>query len=308
MEDALFRLVVAFEVVTANKALDGFLLFARECLWYVHTDIDHQVAASASVSLNSRQSLASQAHGLTRLCAVLNFNLQIIALDGGDIYLTSKCCCWEVEQEIVYQIVTVSDKKLVVFLFNIYLDVTGNASAMAGITLSWYVDYHAFGYTSGDIDFYYFLTLGHTSATTMRTLVLDNLTLTLTGRTYTSFRTGEKRKRPFNIIKIGLNRDRDELYERINQRVLDMVGQGLEQEARAMLPYRELNALNTVGYKEMFLYFDGAIPLEEAVRQIQSNSRRYARKQLTWYKRDAEIMWFNPENVNEITNYIDSRL
>ena len=129
-----------------------------------------------------------------------------------------------------------------------------------------------------------------------------------TGRTYTSFRTGEKRKRPFNIIKIGLNRDRDELYERINQRVLDMMGLGLEQEARKMLPYRELNALNTVGYKEMFQYFDGAIPLEEAVRQIQSNSRRYARKQLTWYKRDAEILWFNPENVKEIINYIDSRL
>ena len=129
-----------------------------------------------------------------------------------------------------------------------------------------------------------------------------------TGKTYTSFRTGEKRKRPFNIIKIGLNRDRDELYERINLRVLDMIGQGLEQEARAMLPYRELNALNTVGYKEMFQYFDGAIPLEEAVRQIQSNSRRYARKQLTWYKRDAEILWFNPENVKEIINYIDSRL
>lgn len=129
-----------------------------------------------------------------------------------------------------------------------------------------------------------------------------------TGRTYTSFRTGEKRKRPFNIIKIGLNRDRDELYERINQRVLDMMGLGLEQEARNMLSYRDLNALNTVGYKEMFQYFDGAIPLEEAIRQIQSNSRRYARKQLTWYKRDAGIMWFNPENVNEITNYIDSRL
>ena len=129
-----------------------------------------------------------------------------------------------------------------------------------------------------------------------------------TGKTYTSFRTGEKRKRPFNIIKIGLNRDRDELYERINQRVLDMIGQGLEQEARAMLPHRELNALNTVGYKEMFQYFDGAIPLEEAIRQIQSNSRRYARKQLTWYKRDAEIKWFNPENVKEIINYIDFRL
>ena len=129
-----------------------------------------------------------------------------------------------------------------------------------------------------------------------------------TGRTYTSFRTGEKRKRSFNIIKIGLNRDRDELYERINQRVLDMIEHGLEQEARAMLPHRELNALNTVGYKEMFQYFDGAIPLEEAIRQIQSNSRRYARKQLTWYKRDAEMQWFAPENITEITNYIDSRL
>ena len=129
-----------------------------------------------------------------------------------------------------------------------------------------------------------------------------------TGRTYTSFRTGEKRKRPFNIIKIGLNRDRDELYERINQRVLDMIEQGLEQEAKAMLPHRDLNALNTVGYKEMFQYFDGAIPLEEAIRQIQSNSRRYARKQLTWYKRDTEMQWFNPENITEITNYIDSRL
>jgi tRNA dimethylallyltransferase len=87
-----------------------------------------------------------------------------------------------------------------------------------------------------------------------------------------------------------------------------MIEQGLEQEARAMLPYRELNALNTVGYKEMFQYFDGAIPLEEAIRQIQSNSRRYARKQLTWYKRDAEMQWFAPENITEITNYIDSRL
>lgn len=129
-----------------------------------------------------------------------------------------------------------------------------------------------------------------------------------TGKTYTSFRTGEKRQRPFKIIKIGLNRDRDELYERINQRVLEMMENGLEQEARNMLPYRELNALNTVGYKEMFQYFDGIIPIEEAVRQIQSNSRRYARKQLTWYKRDAEMQWFNPENVKDIINYIDLQL
>lgn len=129
-----------------------------------------------------------------------------------------------------------------------------------------------------------------------------------TGKTYTSFRTGEKRQRPFNIIKIGLNREREELFERINQRVLLMMEQGLEQEARSVLPYREHNSLNTVGYKEMFQYFDGAIPYEEAVRQIQSNSRRYAKKQLTWYKRDAEMLWFHPENIIKIIEYIDSRL
>lgn len=129
-----------------------------------------------------------------------------------------------------------------------------------------------------------------------------------TGNTYSSYRVGEKKIRPFRIIKIGLNRDRDELYERINARVLEMMEQGLEEEARKMLPFRTDNSLNTVGYKELFQYFDGIIPYEEAVRQIQSNTRRYARKQLTWYKRDAEMVWFHPENIKEIIKYIDSRL
>lgn len=129
-----------------------------------------------------------------------------------------------------------------------------------------------------------------------------------TGNTYSSYRVGEKKNRPFRIIKIGLNRDRDELYERINARVLEMMEQGLEEEARKMLPFRTDNSLNTVGYKELFQYFDGIIPYEEAVRQIQSNTRRYARKQLTWYKRDAEMVWFHPENIKEIIKYIDSRL
>lgn len=129
-----------------------------------------------------------------------------------------------------------------------------------------------------------------------------------TGNTYSSYRVGEKKKRSFGIIKIGLNRDRDELYERINARVIEMMHQGLEEEAKRMLPFRTENSLNTVGYKEMFQYFDGLIPYEEAVRQIQSNTRRYARKQLTWYKRDTEIVWFHPENIKEIIKYIDSRL
>lgn len=129
-----------------------------------------------------------------------------------------------------------------------------------------------------------------------------------TGNTYSSYRVGEKKILPFRIIKIGLNRDRDELYERINARVLEMMEQGLEEEARKMLPFRTDNSLNTVGYKELFQYFDGIIPYEEAVRQIQSNTRRYARKQFTWYKRDAEMVWFHPENIKEIIKYIDSQL
>lgn len=128
----------------------------------------------------------------------------------------------------------------------------------------------------------------------------------VSGTTYTSFRKGEKKKRPFNIIKIGLTREREELYNRINQRVLDMVQAGLTEEARSMMPYRSENALNTVGYKEMFKYFDGAIPFEEAVRQIQSNTRQYARKQLTWYKKDPFITWFNPDDIEAITKHIDT--
>lgn len=130
----------------------------------------------------------------------------------------------------------------------------------------------------------------------------------LTGKTYSSLRIGERKSRPFNIIKIGVTRPREELFARINQRVLEMVEQGLEKEARSVYHLRDLNSLNTVGYKEMFAYFDDKIPFEEAVRQIQSNTRHYAKKQLTWYKRDAEMAWFAPENVKEIIKYIDSRL
>lgn len=130
----------------------------------------------------------------------------------------------------------------------------------------------------------------------------------MTGRTYTSFRTNQIKRRPFNIIKIGLDRDREELYERINNRVLKMMEEGLEDEARVLYPLRGLNALNTVGYKELFAFFDGSINREEAVRQIQSNSRRYMRKQLTWFKHDEQIRWFHPDNIKEIINYLDCRL
>lgn len=143
----------------------------------------------------------------------------------------------------------------------------------------------------------------------------------ISGKPYSFFRTGTKKKRPFNVIKIGLTRDtvakvkrgqvimdHSELYDRINARVLEMMEQGLLEEARAVKHLRGLNALNTVGYKELFKYFDGDIPLEEAVRQIQSNSREYARKQLTWYKKDTEMKWFHPNQYDDIIDYIDLNL
>lgn len=127
-----------------------------------------------------------------------------------------------------------------------------------------------------------------------------------TGRTYTSFRSNTIKKRPFDIIKIGLNRDRETLYQRINQRVLQMIDDGMIEEAQRVYPKRMLNSLNTVGYKELFEYLDGLTTLDEAIFKIQSNTRRYARKQLTWYKRDAEMTWFSPDNIEEILNYLST--
>jgi tRNA dimethylallyltransferase len=123
-----------------------------------------------------------------------------------------------------------------------------------------------------------------------------------TGRPFSSFHTGQAKHRPFDMIKIGLTREREELYARINERVLQMMSLGLEAEARAVYPHRHLNALNTVGYKELFAYFDGMISLEEAIRLIQRNSRHYARKQLTWWKRDPEVHWYHPEDIEGIEN------
>lgn len=127
---------------------------------------------------------------------------------------------------------------------------------------------------------------------------------TMTGKTYTSFRRCERRQRPFRIVKIALNRPREELYERINRRVDQMMSDGLLDEARALYPKKELNALNTVGYKELFDYLDGRWPLEEAVERIKGNTRRYARKQLTWYKKDEQIRWFHPDDKQSIIDYI----
>ncbi len=125
-----------------------------------------------------------------------------------------------------------------------------------------------------------------------------------TGKTYTSFRTMQRKPRPFDIVKIGLQRDRGELYDRINRRVDDMMNIGFLEEARSLYPYRHLNALNTVGYKELFCYLEGHWSLDEAVEHIKGNTRRYARKQLTWLRRSEDIRWFHPCDTDEILKYL----
>lgn len=130
----------------------------------------------------------------------------------------------------------------------------------------------------------------------------------MTGKTYTSFRTRSNKKRPFHILKIGLKRDREELYERINRRVDQMIDEGLVKEARSVYPYRHLNSLNTVGYKEIFNYLDGTWTLPFAIEKIKQNSRIYSRKQMTWFKRDADIAWFHPDETDKIEAYIQENI
>ena len=130
----------------------------------------------------------------------------------------------------------------------------------------------------------------------------------MTGKPYSSFRTNIKKERPFKIIKIGLTRDRTELCDRINHRVDQMIEDGLLEEARKVYPFRHLNSLNTVGYKELFNYFDGEWSLDFAVEKIKRNSRVYARKQMTWFKRDTEIKWFHPEEETDLLNFIEKQL
>ena len=125
-----------------------------------------------------------------------------------------------------------------------------------------------------------------------------------TGKTYTSFLTNPNKQRNFNIIKISLETDREELYEKINNRVDLMIKQGLIEEAKQFHKDKNLNALNTVGYKELFPYFEGVYDLKEAIRLIKRNSRRYAKRQITWFKRDKDITWFHPKDKQGIIRFI----
>jgi tRNA dimethylallyltransferase len=128
------------------------------------------------------------------------------------------------------------------------------------------------------------------------------------GTTYTSLRVRKDKQRPFNVIKIGLNREREELFQRINQRVTQMVDQGAVEEVKRVLPYRQENSLNTVGVKEILKYIDGEWPLDFALERLRKNTRVYAKKQLTWFKKDESIRWFHPDDESEILSYLSQNI
>lgn len=130
----------------------------------------------------------------------------------------------------------------------------------------------------------------------------------MTGKPYSSFRTNPQKERPFHILKIGLNTNREILHQRINQRVDQMIKSGLIEEARKVYPQKHLNALNTVGYRELFDWFDGNSSKEKAIELIKRNSRRYARKQITWFRRDEQMQWFEPNQKEEILSYITQEI
>ncbi|MBQ8055247.1 MAG: tRNA (adenosine(37)-N6)-dimethylallyltransferase MiaA [Paludibacteraceae bacterium] len=130
----------------------------------------------------------------------------------------------------------------------------------------------------------------------------------MTGKPFSSFHTNEKKQRPFNILKIGLNKEREILYNQINQRVDKMIEMGLLEEAKQFYAYKHLNTLNTVGYKEIYNYMDGKYDLDFAINMIKQNSRHYAKKQLSWFNRDNEIHWFNPENEDEIIAFVKANI
>ncbi|QNN43248.1 tRNA (adenosine(37)-N6)-dimethylallyltransferase MiaA [Pedobacter roseus] len=129
-----------------------------------------------------------------------------------------------------------------------------------------------------------------------------------TGQKLSSMLSATKKERPFNIIKIGLNTDRTVLYNRINLRVDQMIANGLLEEVKSLTPFKQYNALNTVGYSEIFDYFDGKLSLEEAIAAIKQNTRRFAKRQLTWFRRDEEINWFEPDQGQEVIKFVANKI
>lgn len=129
----------------------------------------------------------------------------------------------------------------------------------------------------------------------------------VTGQPYSEYRLGAKVQRPFGVIKIGLDMDRELLYQRIDQRVDQMIVEGLFEEAKPLVEFKHINSLQTVGYKELFGFFEGFYDREEAIRLVKRNTRRYAKRQLTWFRKDGDISWFQPDEINQIISFINDR-
>ena len=129
-----------------------------------------------------------------------------------------------------------------------------------------------------------------------------------TGQKLSSFLTSNKKERPFNIIKIGLNTNREKLYQQINHRVDLMIESGLVEEVKSLIPYKELNALKTVGYSEIFDYLEGKTDLPTAIDKVKQNTRRFAKRQLTWFRKDTETTWFEPGQGKEAIDFVDQKL
>jgi tRNA dimethylallyltransferase len=128
------------------------------------------------------------------------------------------------------------------------------------------------------------------------------------GKPFSSLRIKQPKPRPFNILKIGLNTDREVLYQRINLRADQMLTAGLVEEVKSLLPYRHFNALITVGYSEIFSYLDGEKTLTQAVEEVKQNTRRFAKRQLTWFRKDPEIKWFEPQAKNDVLEYCGEQI
>ena len=183
LEDGVSGLLVALEVVTVTERLDGLLLFAGECPWHVDADVHHEVTLATAIALYGRQAFATQTEGLAWLGAILQFHPQLGAFDGGYLYLSAKGCCGEVEQQVVDQVVAVTDEGVVVFLLDEHLYIAVDTIMLAGVSLARHVDNHSFSHSGGDVDLNDLFTFFYTGAATVLTLVFDHLSLTITCRT-----------------------------------------------------------------------------------------------------------------------------
>ena len=270
-------------------------------------DFDTAIVSCDSRQVYKEMHIGTAVPSREQLAAVPHFFIQTIPVE-------SYYNCWQFEQQALQQITTLFGSRDVVVMAGgsmMYIDAVCHGmdsipDVDPGVRQSVTRMYREEGLDSIrlllkrlDPDFYEEVDLKNTK----RVMHAVEICLT-TGRPYSSQRSGIKKNRDFSILKVGLNREREELYDRINDRVDQMITRGLEAEARSLYAFRHLNSLNTVGYKEFFDYFDGKTDREEAIRLLKRNTRHYAKKQLSWFRRDDEIHWFHPADEQQVLQFV----